>query len=521
MSEESPVQLAPPPPYHDSVKEDAETNVTHVEPTSLAQRVVTRFLLRWGIETHGIAPTKPEARTDTRLYQLFFVWFSANFNILAFATASTGPAFFKLGLRDSLLVILFVDLIVFIVPAYFAIFGPKLGMRNMVHARYSWGYYAVLIPSVLNAISMQGFLIVNCIIGAQTLASVSDKLNATLGIVIIGVLCLVICFCGYRVVHWFQSFSWFPNLIVLPILLGVGGKHLNPSHFITPAPTPPSPSSVLSYLTLMSSSVLGWCPITADYGIYHNAKAPSLRIFLYTYLGFLFASIPVHMIGAGFAAAATSVPAWEAGFAGGTNIGGLISAVLGPTGGFGKFLVVVLSLCVTSGGALTMYSFATSSMAVFARIPRYVYVVISEAILIPVGIVGASRFYQVLIYVMSGIGYWSSAFAAIILVEHIFIRRCRFSNYNVDDYDQPRRLPPGLAATLAFLAAIGMIVPSISHQWFTGPIARMGTGDIGVPVGFAVAGLVYAPLRWLEKRLWERREVDEEVKSLEEEKGII
>ena len=47
-------------------------------------------------------------------------------------------------------------------------------------------------PSAFTVFSMQGFLILNCIIGGQTLASVSDHLNDTLGIVIIGVISLVV-----------------------------------------------------------------------------------------------------------------------------------------------------------------------------------------------------------------------------------------------------------------------------------------------------------------------------------------
>ena len=71
----------------------------------------TKLLLKWGIETHGcvdmflvgrtskssklltcpgqhynlcsITPIPPEDRTDTRLYQMFFIWCSANLNILA------------------------------------------------------------------------------------------------------------------------------------------------------------------------------------------------------------------------------------------------------------------------------------------------------------------------------------------------------------------------------------------------------------------------------------------------------
>lgn len=39
---------------------------------------------------------------------------------------------------------------------------------------------------------MQGFLILNCIIGGQALAAVSSRLDDTLGIVIISVLSLVV-----------------------------------------------------------------------------------------------------------------------------------------------------------------------------------------------------------------------------------------------------------------------------------------------------------------------------------------
>ncbi|KAF8639470.1 hypothetical protein AX17_001490 [Amanita inopinata Kibby_2008] len=480
-----------------------------VQPSILRSwaQVLTGFLFRWGTETHGVTPVQAEYRTDTRLYQLFFAWFSSNFNILTFSTGSAGPIFFKLGLRDSLLILLFVDLVVFAMPAYMAVFGPKLGMRSMVQARYSWGYYAVMVPSTLNVISMQGFFIVNCIIGGQTLASVSNKLDATLGIVIIGVLSLAICSCGYRVVHRFESLSWIPNLIIFPIVLGVGGRHLNPSHFVRSEPSVPKASSVMSFLTLIASSNISWCTMTADYGVYHDARASSCRIFSYTYLGFLLASIPMHMLGTAFAAAATSVPSWEEGLKSG--IGGLLSAILFPIGGFGKVLVVILSLGVTSASALMMYSVTTSSMSiapVFARIPRFVYILISEAILIPVAIIGESRFFPVLVYIMSAIGYWTSAFAAIVLVEHIVFRGRCFENYVQGDYDQPCRLPSGWAAIVAILAAAGIIVPSISHSWYTGPIARMGTGDIGVLVGFIVAGLTYAPLRWLERRLRGRPE---------------
>ena len=109
------------------------------------------------------------------------------------------------------------------------------------------------------------------------------------------------------------------------------------------------------------------------------------------------------MLGAAFAAKAPAIPSWETGFKNGSDIGGLLSAVLSPTKGFGKFLVVLIALSIPSACAPTMYTFGkdlllfsypeqvfdgwcivvgNSLMAVapiFARVPRYIYSIVSTA----------------------------------------------------------------------------------------------------------------------------------------------
>ncbi|KAL1943828.1 hypothetical protein VTO73DRAFT_3646 [Trametes versicolor] len=448
----------------------------------------TEYLAHWGIETNGIDPILPEDRTDTKLYQMFFVWFSANMNVLGFGTGSSGPAFFGLGLRDSFVILVIVDLISCVIPAYFAVFGPKLGMRSMVLARYSWGYFGSIFPGAFTVFSMQGFLILNCIIGGQTLASVSSHLDDTLGIIIIGILSLIVTFFGYRVIHWYETVAWIPSVITFVVILGLGGKHLTQA----PVPPPPTTSTILSFATTIASSVISWCIMTPDYGVYHTNKASSTRIFLYSYAGFFLSSLTSHLLGAAFAAAAPGVPSWEAGFDNGNNAGGLIRAVLSPSGGFGKFLTVLLALSVPSTCAPTLYTFASSFMAIhanFARVPRYVYIFISEAILIPVAIIGARHFYATFVDVMNVIGYWSTVFAAIVIAEHVVFRQNDWERYDLSQYCQPNGLPLGLAAILAFLCACGIIVPCMSQAWYVGPIANAGTGDIGIIVGFALAGM--------------------------------
>ena len=144
----------------------------------------------------------------------------------------------------------------------------------------------------------------------------------------------------------------------------------------------------------------------------------------------------MHFIGAAFACAAPFVPSWNSGYQDGSDVGGLMAAVLTgsyllssaflfthslthslspvllplthPTHftrsltlarltdsdsramrGFGKFLTVLVALSVPSACAPTMYSFGTSAMnitsldaikvipAFVRRIPRNVYAIVS------------------------------------------------------------------------------------------------------------------------------------------------
>ncbi|KAG1902428.1 uncharacterized protein F5891DRAFT_1023906 [Suillus fuscotomentosus] len=49
-------------------------------------------------------------------------------------------------------------------------------------------YFGAIVPAVFNVFSSEGFLVINCIIGEQTLASLSSRFDDTLGII-----SLVVC----------------------------------------------------------------------------------------------------------------------------------------------------------------------------------------------------------------------------------------------------------------------------------------------------------------------------------------
>ena len=63
---------------------------------------------------------------------------------------------------------------------------PDICSKSLILHIYR--YYAAAIPSILNVFSGQSYLVLNSIIGGQALAAVSNKLNDTLGIVIIALI---------------------------------------------------------------------------------------------------------------------------------------------------------------------------------------------------------------------------------------------------------------------------------------------------------------------------------------------
>ncbi|KAF8223465.1 NCS cytosine-purine permease [Tricholoma matsutake] len=458
----------------------------------------TKHLLTWGVESRGIRPAPVAERTDTQFSKIFFIWFSSNTNILSFSAGTLGPVIFGLSVRDACLVILFFNLFCCILPAYLTTWGPKLGMRQMIISRYSFGYYGVIFPCILNLVVMCGFSILNCILGGQTLASVTNNLSWTVGIVIITVISLLLSFCGYKILNWYERLAWIPVVITFVIALGVGGKHLtNP-----PPVVPTNPGSILSFASTIAGFVVTYSPLSSDFTSYFQPDVSSWKIFFYSYFGFFLPIVSLQCVGAAFAAAAPSVPSWNDGYAGG-NIGGLLEAVLQPTKGFGKFLTVLLSLSVVGNIAATLYS-ASLNVQIFIPplvvVPRYVFSIVTTAILIPLAIVGAHKFYTALTNFLGLISYYGSAYGAIVLVEHLLFRRNDAAAYDVRQWNIPSLLPSGIAAVGAGVCSFGLVIPCMEQAWFVGPIAK-STGDIGFEVAFALSAVLYVPFRALELRI--------------------
>lgn len=467
---------------------------------------MTQILEKRGdVELRGSMPVPYEDRTETAYLNIFTLWFSMSTNPLPVTFGMVGTMSFGLSLRDAALVILFFTLASTIPVAYLCTWGPKTGMRQLVQARFAFGKYFVSLLVLLNLATLTGFCVVDSIIGGQALSAVKDgeTINATVGIVVIAVLALGICFCGFRVLHIYERWAWIPALIALIIATGCGAKSLS-NQVSAPAATA---SQVLSFGGLVASFMLPWAALASDFSTYMHPKAPAFRIAAYTYVGLALPTVLLMILGAAMGGATPNIPSWTAGYDS-NAASGVLAAMLHSAGGFGRFVTVILAFSMLGNLSATMYSITLNLQMLIPwlfRIPRIIFSILITGIVIGVAVEAAKSFFLNLENFIGVIGYWSSAFIGIVVSEHVFFRSSSFVYYTKDEsaWDDVKKLPPGLAAISAFVLSFGLIIPSMGQIWWTGPIAEK-TGDIGLEIAIVLSAVLYVPLRQVERKRFGR-----------------
>lgn len=489
----------------DVEKVAATESSTPVESSSFDEALkprsaIWRKILGWGVEENGIIPVPIEKRTDKRIFNLFTVWLTALLCLLPIPTGMLGPLAFGLSLRDSSLIIIFFTLLTTIPPAYMGTMGPKTGMRQMIQARYAFGFFAVGIILLLNAATVTGFTVIAAIVGGQTLAAVSDStISVNVGIVITCILALVVSFGGYTLLHKYERYSWIPVFVAILVLVGCGGKNL--AHQTVPE-APATAQSVLTFASLIAGFMLPFGGIVSDFGIYIDPSASRAKVFTYIFTGMVLPTIPLLILGAAIGGAIPNVPDWDAANTA-NSVGGVVTAMLSPAGGFGKFIAVILALSVIGNIAVSMYSIALNMqmfLPILTRVPRAAFSIITTGVLIGVAIDAAHNFLTSLENFLGIISYWSASFVAIMVVECAVIRKGDYTTFDHAIWRDGKMLPSGIAAFGAGVCSFGLIVPCMDQLWYEGPIAK-STGDIGFEVAFCLSAILYVPFRYLEIKI--------------------
>ncbi|OCH95748.1 cytosine-purine permease [Obba rivulosa] len=463
-----------------------------------------------GVEARGVERVPEDQRDGKFAWNNLLMWWSVNTVLTTIPIGVLAQEFYTLTLPHAIATILCFGALGGVATAFISTLGPKTGLRTMIITRFSSGYIGGTVYSILNILTQLGFSVTAVILGGQTLASVNPgTLPLVVGIIIIGILSIIPCFIGYHMVHYYERYAWIVTFIIMLFLWGLGGR----AGFDINAQKPLEDTGralsadILSFGGIVFGSFTGWAPVAADYNCRLPADTSATRVFLLTFLGLFIPICFVEILGA--ALMTITNPDYVAAFGDG-NTGNLLSKVLSPWHGGGKFILVLLALSVVANNIPNTYSAGLSIQALgrpFAMVPRFFWTLLCFVVYTVAGVAGREHFSTILSNFLSILSYWTAFFIVIVAEEHFIFRRKNgpLGGYSFDDWDSPKRLPVGIAGIIAGCCGVAGAVVGMSEVWYTGPLGKDAGAEFGADLGFELAAgfaaVTYPPLRWLEIRL--------------------
>ncbi|SCU93542.1 LADA_0G03664g1_1 [Lachancea dasiensis] len=519
-------------------------------------RQASKKLDSLGVEIRGIQRIPPYERgTSKQFLSVAGLWLSAAGGLSSMSSYFLGPLLFELTFRQSLVSGLISMAIGCGVAAYCSIMGPQSGCRQMVTARYLFGWYFVKFVALVSIIGVMGWSIVNCVVGGEMLAAVSDdKIPLWVGIIIVTALSFLVAIFGIKQVLRVETMLSVPVLTCFLLLYISASDKFNlvDAFQNDDVDALTIKGNWLSFFSLCYSITSTWGSITSDYYILFPEDTPSHKVFLLTFFGTLLPTTFVGVLGLILAACAAAYEPWQEAYDT-YGMGGLLHAGFSRWNGFGKFCVVVLILSLISNNIINTYSAAFSlqlSSVHMARVPRWIWAIACTVFYLVCALVGRNHFSTILGNFLPMVGYWISIYFIILLEENTIFRthflqlytkefpsfdgadehrgaipgassqislralkanRSRFSKaqrrYNWDMWNNPNALTHGYAATAAFLVGVVGVVLGMAQAYWIGPIARhFGEygGDLAMWLSMGFSGAAYPGLRYLELRRYGR-----------------
>lgn len=527
----------------------------------------SRKLDSLGIESTGIERISPYERGTSKRQFLHVagLWLSAAGGLSSMSSYFLGPLLFELSFKQSLVSGIISMMIGCIVAAYCSIMGPQSGCRQMVTARYLFGWWFVKLIALASIIGVMGWSVVNSVVGGEMLASISnEKIPLWVGIVIVTVCSFLVATFGIKHVLRVETYFSIPVLACFLLLyISSSDKYSLINDFNNSDVDPLTiKGNWLSFFSLCYSITSTWGSITADYYILFPEDTPKYQVFLLTFFGTFVPTLFVGVLGVILAAIAASYQPWNDAYES-YGMGGLLHAGFERWNGFGKFCVVVLILSLISNNIINTYSAAFSiqlSSVFAARIPRWFWCIVCTVVYLVCALVGRNHFSTILGNFLPMIGYWISMYFIILLEENVIFRK-HFSymytkefpidansdddvleqqeknasslqvgssskmkrnvfihqikrrsmvnrhGYNWEMWNNYEVLTHGYAATFAFLCGVAGVVVGMAQAYWIGPLAaNFGEygGDIAMWLSMAFSGLVYPACRYWELRKFGR-----------------
>lgn len=499
-----------------------------------------------GVETRGIERIEPYERSTNKTKQLISViglWLSACGGLSSMSSFYLGPLLFELGLQKTLTAGLIGHTIGCGVAAYCSMMGPRSGCRQMVGARFLFGWWPVKFVSLVSIIGVLGWSIVNSVVGGQILTSVSnEKISLVGGIIIVAAISLAVAIGGIKQLLKVEALLSLPVNFAFLTLYIVASKKFSYLTYgdIMGLDKSTLKGNWLSFLSLCYSITSTWGSIASDYYVLFPETTSDIQIFTITFFGIFLPTTFVGVIALLIGNVALSYQPWLEAYES-YGMGGLLNAAFEPWGGGGKFLLILIFLSLVSNNIINTYSAAFGIQLAgngFAKVPRWIWAILITAFYLVCALVGRNKFATILGNFLPMVGYWISMYFIILLEENTIFRTDRFIylytkefeatekdadptsqsqfvllakkklHYNFNIWNDITRLTRGIAATAAFSVGVTGAAVGMSQTYWVGPVAKLCGGEYGGDIAMwlcmAISGVVYPPLRYWELKKFGR-----------------
>jgi len=524
----------------------SSTTSPNIKPFALLQKISAK-LDSLGVETRGIERIQPWERSTNKWNQFISVigfWFSAAGGLSSMSSFILGSNLFELTFRQTLISGLISMILGCAIAGYCATMGPRSGCRQMVTARYLFGWWFVKFVALIGCLGVVGWSIVNCVVGGQILASVSnDKVPLSIGIVIVAILSFLVSIFGIKQLLRVEKLISIPVFIVFLLLyISSSNKfYLLNTFDNSNVGSKTILGNTLSFFSLGYSVTSTWGTITSDYYILFPESTPSYQVFGLTFFGICIPTTFVAVLGSILSVLSVVEPGYEEAYSN-HGMGGLLHQGFSRWNGFGKFCAIILLLSLIANNIINTYSAAFSLQLTaiwLAKIPRWCWAIIVTAVYLVCALVGKDHFSTILGNFLPMIGYWISMYFIMLLEENIIFRnnflylytkefpqdnieskksessttnvpvglRGRKQNYNWDAWNNYGILTHGYASFCAFLCGVVGAVIGMAQAYYIGIVAKnFGEfgGDIAMWLTMGISGLVYPPLRYFELKKFGR-----------------
>ncbi|KAK7219901.1 hypothetical protein V2G26_007904 [Clonostachys chloroleuca] len=463
-----------------------------------------------GVESHAIDRKTTADKRPVKWHEelsMALLWASGTMGISCFATGFLGWEF-QLSLKQTIPIIIFASILGGAVSAYCATFSAATGLRQVSFSRYSFGWYPNKVIAFLNGIEQLGWAAVASISGGLALTGVADgHISLVGGVIIIAVVSLVISLLGLKYILVYERYAWLIYFVVFLIIFGMVGPHADDK---TPSPLTGLDLSgnVLSLLAIIYGSSASWSTMVGDYYVHYPVNVSRFKVFALTTLGIAIPTSFGMTAGAVVASSLNNNQDWADAYEH-QGIGFLIRDMLHPRG-FSKFILVLLSFSGINTNIISLYSSAISFQQMarpLANVPRFIWTLLCFGVVMALALGGRSELNTYLQDFLSLLGYWCTSYFVILLLEHTVFRKRDFSNYDLEGWNDPSRLPLGLGASAAFLVGVVAWCMGMVETWFVGPVgALIGAdgGDVANEFTLVVTAFVYIPARYLELKWFGR-----------------